>query len=337
MKIIIPMAGRGSRLRPHTLTVPKPLIPIAGKPIVERLAEDIMTISNEKVDEIAFITGDFGEEVDEQLIQIATRLGAKGTVFKQEEPLGTAHAIYCAKSCLEGPVIIAFADTLFQAKFELKTENDGIIWVKQVKDPSAFGVVKLDKNGIITDFVEKPQEFVSDLAIIGIYYFKNGETLKKEIEYLLDNKILSKGEYQLTDALENMKAKNMKFSSVAVDQWMDCGTKTVTILTNSKILDIKKDELSVPNSAQIINSLIVKPCYIGENVVIENSKIGPNVSIGNNSTVKNSNIDNSLIQDNTQIVDGNLTYSMIGNHAVYYGVSRSLSIGDYSILDFQNK
>ena len=337
MKIIIPMAGRGSRLRPHTLTVPKPLIPIAGKPIVERLAEDIISISNEKVDEIAFITGDFGDEIDQQLIQIANRLGAKGSIFKQEEPLGTAHAIYCAKSCLDGPVIIAFADTLFQANFELKTENDGIIWVKQVKDPSAFGVVKLDEKGIITDFIEKPKEFISDLAIIGIYYFKNGEILKKEIEYLLDNKILSKGEYQITDALENMKAKNMKFSSVTVDEWMDCGNKTVTILTNSKILDIKKDELSIPDSSQIINSLIVKPCFIGENVIIKNSKIGPNVSIGSNSTVKNSNIDNSLIQDNTQIVDGNLTYSMIGNHAVYYGVSRSLSIGDYSILDFQNK
>ncbi len=331
------MAGRGSRLRPHTLTVPKPLIPIAGKPIVERLAEDIISISNEKVTEIAFITGDFGDEVDAQLVQIANRLGAKGTIFKQEEPLGTAHAIYCAQSCLEGPVIVAFADTLFQAEFKLDTENDGIIWVKKVKDPSSFGVVKLDEKGVITDFIEKPKEFISDLAIIGIYYFKKGEIVKKEIEYLLENKIINKGEYQLTDVLENMKAKNMKFSSVSVDKWMDCGNKQVTILTNSKILDIKKDELKIPASAEIINSLIVQPCYIGENVKIKNSKIGPYVSIGKDSVVKNSNIDNSLIQDNTKIVDGNLTDSMIGNHAVYYGVSRSLSIGDYSVLDFQNK
>lgn len=337
MKIIIPMAGRGSRLRPHTLTIPKPLIPIAGKPIVERLAEDIISVSSEKVDEIAFVTGDFGDEIDQQLILIANRLGAKGTIFKQEEPLGTAHAIYCAKSCLEGPVIIAFADTLFQANFQLNTDKDGLIWVKQVKDPSAFGVIKTDESGVITEFVEKPTAFVSDLAIIGIYYFKKAEILKKEIEYLLDNKIVSKGEYQLTDALENMKSKNMQFSSVSVDEWMDCGNKQATIETNSKILEIKKEELFIPNSAKIINSFIVQPCYIGENVVIENSKIGPNVSIGSNSSVKNSNIDNSLIQDNTQIVDGNLTYSMIGNHAIYYGVSRSLSIGDYSVLDFQSK
>ncbi len=331
------MAGRGSRLRPHTLTVPKPLIPIAGKPIVERLAEDIIAVSTEKVDEIAFITGDFGEDVDEQLINIATRLGAKGTIFKQEEPLGTAHAIYCAKKCLDGPVIVAFADTLFQANFELNTESDGIIWVKKVEDPSSFGVIKVDGTGIITEFIEKPTDFISDLAIIGIYFFKDGKKLKEEIEYLLNNNIQSKGEYQLTDVLQNLKSKNINFTSVEVDEWMDCGNKIATILTNSKILEIKKNEFKVPASAHIENSLIVQPCFIGENVIIKNSKIGPYVSVGNKSEIINSNLNNSLIQDYTIIEDANLTNSMIGNHATYFGVSRSISIGDYSMLDFKNK
>lgn len=332
------MAGRGSRLRPHTLTVPKPLIPIAGKPIVHRLAEDITALSKDKIDEIAFITGDFGKEVEDQLIAIAEKLGAKGTVVRQDEPLGTAHAIYQAKDALSGPVIVAFADTLFQAKFELDKEADGVVWVKKVDNPSAFGVVKLDEDNIITDFVEKPKEFVSDLAIIGIYYFKDGENLRKEIEYLLDNDIKGGGEFQLTDALENMRAKGKKFTLGEVNEWMDCGNKTVTVETNSKVLNFEREVLKqFPSSSKIINSLILEPCFIGENVIIENSKIGPNVSIGNGTEIRNSNIDNSLIQEKTVIQYGNLTHSMIGNNAEYYGVSRNISLGDYSTLDFQAK
>ncbi len=337
MKIIIPMAGRGSRLRPHTLTVPKPLIPIAGKPIVQRLAEDITEILNEDVDEIAFIIGDFGDEVEEELIQIAEGLGAKGSVYKQEHPLGTAHAIYQAKDALTGPIIVAFADTLFTADFELDKNSDGVVWVKKVKDPSAFGVVKLDDYGVITDFVEKPKAYVSDLAIIGIYYFKSGEELRSQIEYLLDNDIKSGGEYQLTDALENMRAKGDKFTLGKVDEWMDCGNKKATVETNSKILNFEKDKLTIPASATINNSLIIEPCFIGEDVVIENSKIGPNVSLGNKTVIKNSNIDHSLIQEETIIDHGNLSNSMIGNKAEYYGVSRNISLGDYSILDFEDR
>lgn len=335
MKIIIPMAGRGSRLRPHTLTVPKPLIPIAGKPIVHRLAEDITKLSDEKIEEIAFITGDFGKEVEDKLIEIAEQLGAKGSVYHQDEPLGTAHAIYQAKDAMDGPVIVAFADTLFRADFTLNKNADGVVWVKAVEDPSAFGVVKLDENNIITDFVEKPKEFVSDLAIIGIYYFKDAANLKAEIEYLLDNDIKKGGEYQLTDALENMRDKGKKFTLGEVNEWMDCGNKKVTIETNTKILGFEKENLkNYPASAKIKNSLIIEPCFIGENVVIENSKVGPNVSIGNGTTIRNSNIDNSLIQEDTVIDHGNLTNSMIGNNATYYGVSRSISLGDFSTLDF---
>ena len=338
MKIIIPMAGRGSRLRPHTLTVPKPLIPIAGKPIVHRLAEDITRLAQDKIEEIAFITGDFGKEVEDKLIQIAQELGAKGTVVHQDQPLGTAHAIYQAKEALDGPVIVAFADTLFKADFKLDRSNDGVVWVKKVDNPSAFGVVKLDDSGVITDFVEKPKEFVSDLAIIGIYFFKDGAKLRKEIEYLLDNNIKSGGEFQLTDALENMRSQGKKFTLGKVDEWMDCGNKKVTVETNTKVLGFEKEKLKeIPASSKVSNSLIIEPCFIGENVIIENSKIGPNVSIGNATEIRNSNIDNSLIQENTKIDHGNLTNSMIGNNAEYYGVSRNISLGDFSILDFNSK
>ena len=338
MKIIVPMAGRGSRLRPHTLTVPKPLIPIGGKPIVQRLVEDIAKVAGEKIDEIAFIIGDFGPEVEASLIQIAEKLGAKGSVYTQDEPLGTAHAIKCAENSMQGDVVVAFADTLFRADFDLDKNSDGVIWVKKVEDPSAFGVVKLDDYGFITDFVEKPKEFVSDLAIIGIYYFKSAEKLMDEINYIMSNNIMEGGEFQLTTALENLRQKGAKFSLGKVDDLMDCGNKNATVETNGKILGYEKEEFSTyPSSARIENSLIIPPCFIGENVVITNSKIGPFVSLGNGTTVVDSNINNSLIQENTVIDHGNLSNSMIGSNAQYFGVSREISLGDYSVLDFLSK
>lgn len=338
MKIIVPMAGRGSRLRPHTLTVPKPLIPIAGKPIVQRLVEDIAKVAGETIEEVAFIIGDFGPEIEKSLIQIAEKLGAKGSIYYQNDPLGTAHAIKCAEQSMTGDVVIAFADTLFRADFVLDKNSDGVIWVKSVEDPSAFGVVKLDNYGFITDFVEKPQTFVSDLAIIGIYYFNSAEKLMDEINYIMENDIKNGGEYQLTTALENLRTKGAKFTLGKVNDWMDCGNKNATVETNSKILEYERDAMShFPASAQIENSLIIQPCFIGENVKISNSKVGPGVSLGNNTIIVNSNIENSLIQENTRINHGNLSNSMIGNSAQYFGVAREISLGDYSVLDFLSK
>jgi len=334
MKIIVPMAGIGSRLRPHTLTIPKPLTLIAGKPIVQRLVEDIVKVLNQDVEEIAFIIGPtFPKDTEQKLLNIAKDMGAKGAVTVQETAEGTAHAIYCAKESLNGPCVVAFADTLFKADFTLDAKADGAIWVKQVENPSAYGVIKL-KDGIITDFVEKPDEFVSDLAIIGIYYFKDGAILKKEIEYLLDNDIREKGEYQLTNALENMKQKGLQFIPGKVDEWMDCGNKEITVETNGRVLDFAHAEGQnlVAESVVLENSEIIQPCYIGENVKLVNATIGPNVSLGDNSVVNNATIKNSLIQTNTSIANANLDNAMIGNNVEYNGDFKSISIGDYSKL-----
>ncbi len=336
MKIIVPMAGRGSRLRPHTLTVPKPLIPIAGKPIVHRLVEDIAGVINQDIEEIAFIIHkDFGKQVEKELIAIAEKLGAKGTIYYQNEALGTAHAIMCAKESMTGPIVVAYADTLFRADFTLDTTADSVIWVKQVDDPSAFGVVQLDTNNRIVDFVEKPKEFVSDLAIIGIYYFKSGETLREELQYLLDNNIVKGGEYQLTDGLENMKQKGMKFVPGKVDEWMDCGNKNVTVETNSRMLGfLQKDKTDlVSPSYTNENSTIIQPCFIGEGVVLKNSTVGPNVSLGKGTIVENATIRNSLVQDHSTIRNANLDNAMIGSHATFDGNFKSISIGDYSVLE----
>ncbi|UUC46244.1 sugar phosphate nucleotidyltransferase [Flavobacterium cerinum] len=336
MKIIVPMAGRGSRLRPHTLTVPKPLIPIAGKPIVHRLVEDIAGVLNQKIDEIAFIIHkDFGNKVPGELIAIAEKLGAKGTIYYQNEPLGTAHAIMCAKESMSGPVVVAYADTLFRADFTLDTTADSVIWVKQVEDPSAFGVVQLNEKNEIVDFVEKPTTFVSDLAIIGIYYFKSGETLRAELQYLLDNNVVKGGEYQLTDGLENMKQKGLKFVPGKVDEWMDCGNKNVTVETNSRMLNFLHQDGVNLISAEIKNenATIIPPCFIGDDVVLINATVGPNVSLGNGTTVQNSIIKNSLVQTNATIKNATLDNAMIGNHASFDGNFTSISIGDYSVLE----
>jgi glucose-1-phosphate thymidylyltransferase len=331
MRIIVPMAGMGKRMRPHTLTIPKPLIPIAGKPIVQRLVEDIAKVCNEKVEEIAYIIGpSFGKEVEASLVKVAEKLGAKGSIYYQEEALGTAHAIMCAKESLEGKVVVAFADTLFKADFKMDTSQEGIIWVQKVDDPKPFGVVKINNEGHITDFVEKPQEFVSDLAIIGIYYFKDGANLRKELQYLIDNNIRDKGEYQITNALENMKNKGMKFTPGKVSEWLDCGNKDATVYTNQRVLEFIKGDGLVSGSAVSDNSIIIQPCFIGENVKISGSVIGPYVSVGDNSVIENSVVRNSIIQKSTKINSANISNSMIGSHVEYKGKQVELSMGDYT-------
>ncbi len=337
MKIIVPMAGIGSRLRPHTLTTPKPLTVIAGKTIVQRLVEDISKVVNEQIEEIAFIIGPaakgFPADTSQKLVSIAESLGAKGSVYVQEEALGTAHAIYCAKDSLSGPCVVAFADTLFKAEFKLDANADGAIWVKRVEDPSAFGVVKL-KDGYITDFVEKPDHFVSDLAIIGIYYFKDGDKLKNEIQYLIDNDIKERGEYQLTNVLESLKEQGAKFIPGTVDAWMDCGKKNPTVDTNKQTLTFEQQDGNnlVADDVILENAKIIQPCYVGNNVVLKNTTIGPYVSIGHNSVVENSTIENSLIQNNVTITNATLNEAMIGNFAKFDGNFTSVSIGDYTEL-----
>ncbi|MBL7810600.1 MAG: NTP transferase domain-containing protein [Bacteroidetes bacterium] len=332
MKLIIPMAGMGKRMRPHTLTTPKPLLPVAGKPIVHWLIEDIAEVCGEPIDEIGFVTGQFGPEIEQQLLDIATSIGAKGHIHYQDEPEGTAHAILCARQCLKGDVIVAFADTLFRAKFHLDKNHDGVIWVHHVENPSSFGVVKLNDRNVITDFVEKPTEFVSDLAIIGIYYFKSGETLEKELQYLIDNNVREKGEYQLTNALENMKNKGMEFVTGAVEEWWDCGNKDATVNTNRRLLETRPDLFSVPAERFNGGTRIIEPCFIGENVKITGSTIGPFVSIGDNTVLENCTIANSIIQNNSKLLNLECKNSMIGNHVLLDGKSHEFSIGDYSTL-----
>ena len=339
MKIIIPMAGRGSRLRPHTLTIPKPLIPVAGQPIVHHLVKDIAKVLRQPIEEVAFILGDpvfFGDDVVKSLTQLAERLGAKASIYRQEQPLGTGHAIMSAKESLSGPAVIAYADTLIRADFDLDPQADAVIWTKEVNNPEAYGVVKLNANKDIIELVEKPKAFVSNQAVIGIYYFKDVAILKQKLQEVLDYNVMNGGEYQINDGIKKMMREGKVFKTGKVKEWMDCGNKEITIDTNSKMLGFlykEGNEQMISPTISLENSTIIDPCFIGENVVIKNATIGPNVSIGNNSTVTNSTVKNSLIQSHTNIKNANLDEAMIGNYVTFDGAFTKVSIGDYSELE----
>ena len=239
----------------------------------------------------------------------------------------------CAKETLEGKVVVAFADTLFKADFKLDTSADGTIWVQQVNDPSAFGVIKMNEHNEITDFVEKPAEFVSDLAIIGIYYFKDGAYLRSELQYLLDNNITEKGEFQLTNALENMKNKGTKFVPGKISEWLDCGNKNATVYTNQRYLEYIKDEKDlVSPKANITNSVIIPPVYIGDEVSITNSVVGPYVSIGKKTCINDTVISNSIVQESSNLHNANVSNSMLGSFVNLHGKQSDLSVGDYNTI-----
>lgn len=333
------MAGRGSRLRPHSLTVPKPLIPVAGKPIVHRLVRDIAKVLNEPIEEIAFVLGDpawFGDEVVGSLVDLAESLGARPSFYRQDQPLGTGHAIMCAEESLSGPAVIAYADTLIRATFELDPEADSIIWTKKVENPEAFGVVKLDANQEIVELVEKPENFVSDQAVIGIYYFKDVAVLKGKLKEVLEENIMNGGEYQINDGIKKMMADGKIFKTGTVDEWMDCGNKQVTVETNGRMLQFLHDDAEeelIAKSATLENASIIPPCFVGENVILENVTIGPNVSIGDGTKIVNSTIKNSLIQTNSVIKNVQLDQAMIGNHVKYDGKFTQVSLGDYTVLE----
>jgi len=331
------MAGRGSRLRPHSLTVPKPLIPVAGKPIVHRLVADIAAVLNEDIEEIAFILGDpafFGEDVVSSLKALAEDLGAKASIYRQLEPKGTGHAIMCAEPSLSGPAVIAYADTLIRADFNLDKEADSVIWTKRVENPSAYGVVNLNERDEITELVEKPETFVSDQAVIGIYYFKDVGVLKDELQYVLDNNIINGGEYQINDGIKRMMASGKIFKTGTVSEWMDCGNKEVTVETNRRMLGFLAESGVSLEADSVVNenSKIIEPCFLGEGVQLQNSTVGPFASIGAGTIIENSFVKNSIIQTHSVIKNATLDNAMIGNHATFDGNFTNVSIGDYSQL-----
>jgi len=334
MNIVIPMAGKGKRLRPHTLSTPKPLIPVGGKPIVHRLIEDIAETVDDQIEQLAFVVGEIDTDVEKKLIKIGQQFATQVKVYYQNEALGTAHAVWCAKEMLTGPTVVAYADTLFRAKFKINSNDEGILWVKQIDDPSSFGVVKLNDQQHIVSFVEKPKDFVSDLAMIGIYYFREGELLKKEIEYLIEHNIAKQGEYQLPDALKRLVDAGVIFKTGEVQEWLDCGNPTATIYTNKRVLELDQEKKRIfkAKSLQIEHSLIIQPCFIGENANIINSVVGPHVSIGANTTLIDTRIQNTLIGSSSVLKNVVVKDSMIGSYVYLDNNWQRFSVGDHTVI-----
>lgn len=335
MKMLIPMAGAGKRMRPHTLTTPKPLIPIAGQSIVERLVRSIAAMSPEAFEEVAFVVArSFGEAVEQHLIRIAEDIGAEGSIHYQDEALGTAHAIYCGAPALNDRVVVAFADTLFDANFRIDPKQDGIVWVKEVENPSQFGVVKVNDEGVIEEFLEKPRNAPTKNAIIGIYYFRDGTALKDALKDLIDRGQTGNGEYQLTDAMENMKQQGTALIIGNVDQWMDCGNKAATLDTNTRILKLNEGQESlISTNIENTNSVIIEPSYVGSGAVVTNSVVGPYASVGPHTRIQDSIVKESMVFEQALVQDCLLNYAMIGNHARIQGQPFGLNVGDYSTLD----
>lgn len=331
MKLIIPMAGRGTRLRPHSLTTPKPLLPVAGPMLIERIAYSFATSLDRKITDMAFVLGDFGKEIERQLAEMAIRFGAKPAFYYQREALGTAHAVNCAAPSLTGEVIVAFADTLFRMDGPVDLEGaDSVVWLKKVDDPSRFGVAVLENNHI-TRFVEKPEEPISDQAIIGVYYFRDGERLQRELQYLMDHDIRGhKNEFDLTDAIDRLLRDNAVFRAAGVDEWLDFGTIPAWLSSTASVLD--RQEPQDYRQDEYPGTRIIPPCYIGKNARISNSIIGPYASIGENCRITDSEISRSIIRDHAAINHSQLDSSTVGVAATIHSCRQEVHIGDHAAI-----
>lgn len=328
MKIIIPMAGRGTRVRPHSHVTPKPLLHVKGKTMVERIVDTFNSVLPRNLEEGVFVLGpDFGADVREELSAICERHGMTAHFAVQEVAEGTAHAVYCAKDWLDGEGIIVFADTLFDMEPGVNLDDaDVVAWVKEVDDPSRFGVAVRDGENI-TAFVEKPRELISREALIGIYYVRDLVGVRDVIAGIIEDDLRGHGrEFQLTDAFDRMLKAGLTFRTASVTEWLDCGTIPALMETTAHIL-AKEDAV---HDGDVKDSLIIDPVYIGEGARISNSIIGPNVSVEAGARIDRSVLKDSIVFSHASISGAVLTDSLVGQHATVSLDGKSMNVGDHS-------
>jgi glucose-1-phosphate thymidylyltransferase len=322
MKVIIPLAGKGTRLRPHTHMTPKPMMKVAGKPVMSYVLDELKKLGN--VEQIIYITGHLKEKVEEFA---RSEMNVPSVFIEQKVQDGTAGAIALAKDYVDQPVLIVFVDTIFDADLSRvkSVDADGIIWVKAVEDYQRFGVVVTDSDGNMTKIVEKPKTPISKRANIGLYYIRNWELLFEGIDHVLKQP-KNQGEYFLTDAFQYMIDKGAKIKVIDVDGWFDAG-KIETLLETNKAM-LERGRARRPRSTG--DSTIVDPVYIEDGVTLRKSKVGPNVSIGAGSVLEGSEITNSIIGSKAKITRSTLRNSLIGDEAVIEGLTGEVTIGDHS-------
>ncbi|MFL5582089.1 MAG: sugar phosphate nucleotidyltransferase [Gemmatimonadaceae bacterium] len=324
MKVIMPVAGKGTRLRPHTHLVPKPMLRIAGRPVIDYVMEDLQRLGN--VEQIIYVTGHLKEKVE----QFAREQTPFPSVFvEQKEQRGTADAVALAKPYVDQPVMIVFVDTIFDADFSVvkSSDADGIIWVKEVEDYQRFGVVVTDAAGNMTRIVEKPSEPISKRANIGLYYIRNWKLLYEGIDWVLTQPP-NKGEYYLTDAFQYMIDKGAKIRVEDVEGWYDAGKIDTLLETNQTILEKRKaarKPAGLDRSAKI-----VEPVYIEDGATVKDSTVGPNVSIGAGTVVEGSTLTHTIVGAKSKIRGATLTNSLVGDEVVLEGVKGEVTVGDHS-------
>ncbi|HMI49469.1 MAG TPA: sugar phosphate nucleotidyltransferase [Gemmatimonadaceae bacterium] len=322
MKVIIPLAGKGTRLRPHTYLTPKPMMKVAGKPVMSYVIDELKKLGN--VEQIVYITGHLKEKVEEFA---RAEIDVPSVFIEQKVQDGTAGAIALARDYVDQPVLIIFVDTIFDADLSKvkSVDADGIIWVKEVEDYQRFGVVVTDKDGNMTKIIEKPKTPISKRANIGLYYIRNWKLLFEGIEFVLKQP-KNQGEYFLTDAFQYMIDKGAKIRVIDVEGWYDAGKIDTMIETNLAMLE--RGRARRPKNAG--DSTIIDPVYIEDNVTLKKSKIGPNVSIGTGSVLDGTEISHSIVGSNAKITKSVLKNSLVGDDAVLEGVKGEVTLGDNS-------
>lgn len=327
MKVIIPLAGLGTRLRPQTYTRPKPLVNLAGKPLLGHILDRLSPLP---IEDVVFITGYLGDQIEEY---VAANHDLPAHYVEQEEQLGQAHAIGLAREWVRGPTFIVFADTVFETDIARLTrvESDGLLYVKEVEDPRRFGVAVME-DGYIARLVEKPQEPVSNLAIVGLYYFSEGERLTEAIDELISSGRKTGGEYYIADAIQIMIDRGAKLETQTMDVWLDCGTPQALLDTNRYLLGTyEESDCSFPGSS------IVHPVYIAEGARVENSVVGPYVSLDRDATVTGSIVRDSILGAGCGLQDVTLRRSIVGNGARVHGTYSTLNVGDTSYVSLGSR
>ena len=330
MKVIIPLAGYGTRLRPHTYTKPKPMINVAGKPVLGHILD---TLKGLDISEYIFIVGYLGDQIADY---IDTEYNVPAHYVEQKEMLGQSHAIYLAREYLDDePVFIVFGDHIFEADFTSikQPKTDAVIFVKEVEDPRKYGVVMLDENQHVTSFVEKAANPPTNLAIIGLYYINNGNKLVDALHWQInDAEKMTKGEFYIADALQKLVNDGMTFGIETVPAWLDCGNPSSVLTANSYLLSEgghdNSQELHYPES------IICPPVRIDPSATITRSIIGPNVTVAAHCTIENAIVKDSIVGEGSAVKDALLERSLIGQNAYVGGRYRSFNVGDSSSIDF---
>ena len=324
MKAVILLAGLGTRLRPHTYSKPKPLVQVADKPVLGHILDSLASID---IEETIFIVGYLGDQIQKYVTDHYPNMRAR--YVEQNEMKGQAHAILLAKEYIDQPVLIIFGDTIWETDFtRLKqVDHDGLIYVREVSDPRRFGVA-LTKNGYVTKFVEKPSTPISNLAVVGVYYFRAWQKLMKAIDTLIERNIQTKGEYFLADAMQLMIEDGARLEVETIPVWEDCGTREAILKTNRYLLTKHGS-----HAREIQGSVILPPVYISDSATIQSSIIGPNVSLSENAVVENSIVRDCIISECAHIENAMLESSLVGKDAYVRGTFERLNVGDSSEVD----